>query len=253
MLPVSQRTNKSTRCDYYISCSYRCEPYFPHNIRFIASYPPHLNTPLLYSQVQFSSITTRLGIAKETATILDDMRFLIQAVIKQVNREPTDVEKLKLIKTSSWIRDRILQLPEGINDHPLANDFLYKSCRIAALIYCKSIIERIPLYKACLLHDLHHLWGNMWRITLTRWKGIPGIFLFIILSANQAAQNTPYGRFLKNMLKASSSYIALDNWEVVDGSLISFLKLQKWLGDGIVKAEYSSDAKVMEFMHIYRR
>jgi hypothetical protein len=212
-----------------------------------------MSTPLLKSQDKFSSVAVELKIADETASILDDMRFLIQAVIKQVHREPTALETLKLAKTSSWIRNRISKLPETTSGHPLANDFLYKSCRIAALIYCKAIVERIPLSQACTLQDLNHLWVNMWRITLTRWKEIPGVFLFVILSANQAGQTTPHGRLLKSMFKASSSYMALDHWNIVDGALMSYMKLQKCLGDARVKEESLSGLGAMEFLHVYRQ
>lgn len=240
--------------DYYVSCSHNCDPSFPHNVQAGSSISDHVNSPLLYSDVKYITIATKLRIGIETATILDDMRFLLQAVIKQVNRAPADIERLKLARTSIWIRDRIIDLPvETSKDHPLSSDFLYKSCRVAALIYCKAIVEHIPLSQACTIHDLNHLWASMWRINLTRWKEIPGIFLFIILSANQAAQNTPHGRFLKSMLKASSSFMALDDWHAVDGIFMGFLKLQRWLGEQSLKEETSTDPGRMEFMHIYQQ
>lgn len=82
---------------------------------------------------------------------------------------------------------------------------------------------------------------------------MPGIFLFIILSANQAGQTTPHGRLLKSMFKASSSYMALDHWDVVDGALMSYLKLQRWLGDARVKEESMVDPGSMQFLHVYRQ
>jgi hypothetical protein len=216
------------------------------------SQPAHVNTPLQYSQVKFADISGDLKISTGAATILDDMRFLLHAVTKQVHREPDELEKMKLTKTSLWIRDRISSLPDGSNrTDPLTYDFVYKSCRVAALIYCKAIVERIPLSQACTFLDLQQLWTNMWRIKLIRWKEIPGIFLFLLLSANQAAQTTPHGRFVKSMFKAASSYIALDNWDVVDGALANFLKLQTWLGDGRLKIESPEDPGTMAFLHIY--
>lgn len=239
------------RCDYYVAGSFGCGQSFPHNVQLTVWYPAFIKSPLLYSQITFLSVATELKLEKETAFILDEMSFLIQTVIRQLHHAPNETESVKLEKTAIWARNRIADLSEGNDNHLLSNDFLYKSCRIASLIYCRAIAERIPLSLACTVQDLDALWINMWQITLTRWKEIPGIFLFVILSANQAAQNTPHGRLSKSMFKASSSYIALDNWDVVDGALMSYLKLQTWLGDARVKEESAQEPRYMEFLHVY--
>jgi hypothetical protein len=79
------------------------------------------------------------------------------------------------------------------------------------------------------MQDLNQLWSSMWRVTLTQWKQIPGIFVWIILSGLQAAQGTPHGRFLKSMFKAAAAYMSLDYFDVVDASLMNFIKMQTWL------------------------
>ena len=95
----------------------------------------------------------------------------------------------------------------------------------------------------------------MWRVTLTRWKQIPGIFVWVILAGNQAAQETPHGRFLKSMFKASTSYIALDYFEVVDAALMTYVRLQRWLRQEkeveVVPPEVVP--RPMEFLHNYKR
>ena len=200
-----------------------------------------MSTPLLQSERSFADHAEDIGISVQTACILDDMRFLLQAVITQTdnNRENIDSkDQQKLITTSTWIRDRIAVLPEknGQGSSP-ANDFIYQSCRKAALIYCKAILELTPLSQACTLQDLNQLWSSMWRVTLSQWKKIPGIFIWVLLSANQAAQDTAHGRFLKSMLKSASFYIALQNWQIVDGSLGAFVRLQRWLREGTVSEQ----------------
>ncbi len=202
------------------------------------------------------SSTENLQISKETATILDDMRFLILALVKQIDRGFSDQEKAKLASTSIWIRDRITSLPDGTGaDTTLATDYIYKSCRIAALIYCKAITQRITLSQICTLQELNQLWVSMWQIKLSRWKQIPGIFLFIILSALPAAQDTPHGRFLKSIFKTTSAYIGIgmDQWELVDAALMIFVKLQRWLrkGDGGVVALSNSNLKPLDSFHIW--
>ncbi len=111
----------------------------------------------------------------------------------------------------------------------------------------------------------------MWRIKLSRWKQIPAIFLYIILSAVPAAQATQHGRFLKGMMKTTSSYLGLEGggkgWEVVDCVLGNFVKLQEWMrGDEVLtegkereqengerKSGDGNRADKLEFLHIYQR
>jgi hypothetical protein len=192
-----------------------------------------MSTPLLPSKDRFSTYSDELNISIETAMILDDIRFLTSSITKLGRLDPLEQDLTKLLATSTWIRDRIHALPDcaGLLN-PTSTDFIYRSCRLAALVYCKAIVEHIPLSQACTFEDLKSLWECMWRVTLTEWKKIPGIFIWIILSAHQAAQDTAYGRGLKSMLKTSSFYIALENWNVVDGALMTFVGLQRWLKKG---------------------
>jgi hypothetical protein len=75
-------------------------------------------------------------------------------------------------------------------------------------------------------------------VSLSRWKQLPGIFLWVLLSAIQAAEATPHGIFLKSMVKGVMTYLAVDHWDVVDAAGMGFVGLQRWLrskdygGDG---------------------
>lgn len=219
-----------------MACSFDHEPSFRHNIESQTAGSVCMSTPLLASETRFSTQLDGLHISRETAMILDDMRFLTISIIKLGNLDPLEQDLTKLLATSTWIRDRICTLPDSPTlSLSTPEDFIYRSCRISALIYCKAIVERVPLSQACTPEDLSSLWGTMWQVTLTRWKSIPGIFIWIILSAHQAAQDTAYGRFLKSMLKTTSFYIALEDWNVVDGALMTFIGLQRWLRKGTMQ------------------
>ncbi|KAG4440173.1 hypothetical protein IFR05_004318 [Cadophora sp. M221] len=238
--------------DYHISCSYNCDPTFPHDIEVSQNHPIHMNTPFVPAPKDLPSQTIDMQVSHQTVLILDDMRFLMAAILYQVDREPSQKEKNKLEATSLWTQNRISSLPgfSDINDASSC-DYVYQSLRLAALIYCKAIISRTSLAKSCTLADLNHLWANMWQVKLSRWKQIPGIFLFIILAAIPAAQDTAHGRFLKSMLKTTSSYISLDYWDIVDGSLMAFVKLQRWLRNGGVETVRVGKQPPLEFLHIY--
>lgn len=215
-----------------------------------------MSNPFVHSQQDFISTSENHQISEETAAILEDIRFLLLALLKQVDHNPSEQEAAKLISTATWVLDRITSLPDGsASQSTLEADHIYKSARIASLIYCRSIISRSPLSKTCTLQDLNNLWINMWQIKLSRWKEIPGIFLFIILAALPAAQETPHGRFLKSMFKTTSSYISMDYWDLVDASLMGFVRLQRWLRRGEREGGSGGvgDRESLDFMYIYSR
>ena len=177
--------------------------------------------------------------------ILDDMRFLTTSICQQIEVEPTrkGEEKMKLL--AIWVRDRTLASSNGNeSDGPLSNDHIYKCCRKVALIYCQAIVNRCSLAQACTMQDLNQLWASMWRITLSQWKRIPGIFIWVLLAVNPAAQNTPHGRLLKSLLKSASLYVALEHWELIDGSLMSFVRLQRWLRGGMYELASVSNPNI---------
>lgn len=68
------------------------------------------SSPLLYGLSTFSSCTQELNIHPITASILDDIRFLITTVLN-LNSGPSDQEVKKLQSTAMWIHDRISSLP----------------------------------------------------------------------------------------------------------------------------------------------
>jgi hypothetical protein len=245
-------SNFLSSIDYNVACSYDIEPAFSHVEPTQPRHPVEMSIPFVAAEQDFCSITEELQIGKETATILDDMRFVILLLIKYAEQDSAEPEQMKLTATATWIRDRIASLPDGSSfASPLASDFIYKSCRIAALIYCKAIVERASLTKVCTLKELTHLWATMWRVKLSRWKQIPGIFLFVIASALSAAELTPHGRFTKAMFKTTTSFIGLDYFDFVDAALMAFVKLQRWLRTGGEEVERSSKPVSLEFIHIY--
>jgi len=71
-----------------------------------------LNTPLISTLVQFSSCADALRIHPAVASILDDMRFLLAAVLA-LPEKPSAKELQKVHTTSAWIHERISGLPDG--------------------------------------------------------------------------------------------------------------------------------------------
>ncbi|KAL2175860.1 uncharacterized protein P884DRAFT_278995 [Thermothelomyces heterothallicus CBS 202.75] len=70
-----------------------------------------LNTPLIPKLVRFSSCADALRIHPAVASILDDMRFLLAAVLA-LPAKPSAKELQKVHTTSAWIHERISALSE---------------------------------------------------------------------------------------------------------------------------------------------
>ncbi|KAL2128387.1 hypothetical protein VTI74DRAFT_9257 [Chaetomium olivicolor] len=69
-----------------------------------------LNTPFISTPVAFSSCADALRIHPAVAAILDDMRFLLAAVLA-LPEKPSAKELQKVHTTSAWIHERIAGLP----------------------------------------------------------------------------------------------------------------------------------------------
>ncbi|KAK4144283.1 uncharacterized protein C8A04DRAFT_11647 [Dichotomopilus funicola] len=70
-----------------------------------------LNTPLIPNPVRFASCADALHIQPSAASILDDMRFLLAAVLALPDA-PTTKELQKIHTTSAWLYERVSGLPE---------------------------------------------------------------------------------------------------------------------------------------------
>jgi hypothetical protein len=189
-----------------------------------------MESPLLQSNIRFGDIYETLGISRATADILDNMRFLTCSVAALATNEANATETIKCLTTARWIHDRVSALPSIKDDtSPLAGDFIYECCRIAAVVYSFAILNHVPLSKACSMLEQQMFWANMPRIPLPKWKSVSGIYLWLCLVFCPAAEFTVYGRFLKSMASTTLTYVGLTDWEVMMGCLKGFLRVQRWL------------------------
>lgn len=74
-------------------------------------------SPFLAGSFAFSSRAKEMGIHPSTAAILDDMQFLINAVLG-LSKTPSDQEQQKLRSTGMWIYERISKFPVNLVEGP---------------------------------------------------------------------------------------------------------------------------------------
>lgn len=221
------------------------------------SFAPNHSSPLVVSSTTFAADAESYGIHATTALILDDVRFLIALTISLPN-DPNPQQEQKLRSTASWIHDRIQALPvetpetPGVESHPASSsdmprgtkplstdprglgdpvpDYVYQSIRQAALIYTSAIAARRPFSSTCSVDDFHQLWTTVWRVPLTVWKSMLGIFLWIEVAIVAPAKDTPHGRFVKSMLTIAALNLGIENWTASSSALRGAIVLQEKLG-----------------------
>lgn len=106
-----------TSSDNSIALSFEVPPFLQDGREFelldSARVPLRLshNTPLVSQLPRFAECADALKLHPTTASILDDMRFLISTVLALPD-EPSAKELQKVATTSAWIHDRISNLPD---------------------------------------------------------------------------------------------------------------------------------------------
>jgi hypothetical protein len=112
-------------------------------------------------------------------------------------------------------------------------DFLYQSVRLAALMYSRAVMERRPFSSTVSEAEFLQLWNTMFRVPLPTWKGVLGVFNWIMLAIVPTASNTPHARFVKSMLTISMLQMSMENWELTNAAMKTALSLQRWLNQGV--------------------
>jgi hypothetical protein len=190
-------------------------------------------SPLFGSSTHFHNILKSLDISPDTADILDDMKFLttsVQGDLAYQHTFGTYQSNIKLNATSLWTRNRVADLP-AISPTSLnsTEDLIYETVRLAALLYSTAISSRSPFSYTSQYSILQDLWKAIWRISLSRWKKIPGVFLWVILVACASSKDKMQRRLLKLNIAAVVLHIEVTRTGIAVSCLRAFLRVQKWL------------------------
>lgn len=127
-----------------------------------------------------------------------------------------------------------------------APDVIYQAVRQAALVYARAIMLRRPLrdQRVCSGEDFVRLWTTVWRVPLRAWKGLLGVFVWVVISVTPASRATPHERFVKNCLEIGLVQMGLENWEVAEKGMEGALRLMRWLACRDGRAEGDDDGPV---------
>ncbi|KAH9207781.1 hypothetical protein DL95DRAFT_482314, partial [Leptodontidium sp. 2 PMI_412] len=188
------------------------------------------DNPLYTPSACLKNIVETRDLGLSTIEILDDMKFLTTSIlaIQSTIATPQSIAKFKA--TALWAHNRVAALPSITPT--LSNsteDLIYETIRLTALLYCTAITSHSPFSQTCQPAIFKGLWNTMWLVSFSRWKKIPGIFLWVMLVACPSSNDKAHRAFLKMNIWMVSLYIGLSSHEIANGCLKTFLKVQKWV------------------------
>jgi hypothetical protein len=175
------------------------------------------------------------------AEILDDVRLLttsITSLLFSGNFSKNYRSKLQnaALRTHNHIINVISSNPD--------TDFIYETCRIAALAYSSSIMSNTPFSQGYFgdKERRREFYSKLWKVGLTSWKKIPGIFLWILLVAGPGSGNSPIDMYLKEKATITAVSMVVDDFDLAVGCLRAFWVVQRWIAGQDLEILYSNNA-----------
>ncbi|KAK4121042.1 hypothetical protein N657DRAFT_683159 [Parathielavia appendiculata] len=155
-------------------------------------------------------------------------------------------------------------------------DYVYQTVRLAALLYCRAIKLRQPFSLITTPAEFLSLWTTAWRVPLSKWRCLLGVFNFVLLplvsygmmgggggrrrtgagsesgtgtgigtvgGRQQQPQVQVHDRFVKGMMNISLFQMGLENWGVAREVMGAGLRLQGWLVGQSEEGESASSSE----------
>ena len=203
------------------------------------------NSPLSDSGIPFRDIHESLALDLQIALILDDMRFLTTSVLSLSLSE--DASSLPLESTqplapesiqsnASRIYNELGHLPiTPLTATSSTKDIISEVIRITATAYSSAIAARTPFSQAYTAALRQQLYARIWRVSLSTWKKIPGVFQWILLVACPGSANDVPGRLLRRTASVVAIFIGLRHFGLSATCVRTFWQVQRWIA-GMEKA-----------------
>jgi hypothetical protein len=192
------------------------------------SYAEALKCPLITSPITYQHTPDVLNLSTAAAEILDDVQFLTLSI---TSTDPSiQPSTSKIQSTASWLHKQLelIPVPTNIIDTP-SSELILDILRSTALIYSSCIATLTPFTNAYTEFELLELLDKISAVGLTRWKEIPGIFLWILLVACPSSGNDLPGRFLKKKMAVTGMSIGMEDFGLAIACLRAFWKVQRWI------------------------
>jgi hypothetical protein len=167
--------------------------------------------------------------------MLDDMKFLTSSIRTfQCSRDaPSAADLAKFRSSTLWTHNRIISLPPQLPSTDPVSDAIYETVRLTSLIYSSSILSLSPLSNSASGSQIPELAEMIWKVELSRWKQMPGIFLWIVMVVAAAAAREEEKRQKKmaeRMIQPIAMFVGVQSQDVAVNLMRAFLGVQRWVG-----------------------
>ncbi|KAH8878701.1 hypothetical protein GQ53DRAFT_850069 [Thozetella sp. PMI_491] len=192
--------------------------------------PLSCNTPLMPQPASFKSFSRSLGLEEVTASILDDINFLLKAVLA-LPPDPSPLEMGKVRYLSGWVRNRVLS-SQPLSDERSSKSSIHEAVKAAAVIYCRAIRSRKPFSEVCAEQDVFELLRHIQRVQLKTWKGILGVLHWALAAVVPATRGIDRSFHSRSMFMIVTLQMAQASWVSTMPVMRRMLDLQAWLAGG---------------------
>jgi hypothetical protein len=201
------------------------------------------DSPLFLSSGSFADKASEVGLHAVTAQILNDLTLVLNGIRSVILGKNSESEHSNILHTAIGTQERILSLRSAHEaNHPTTKDYIYETCRLAALIYLRAIINHTPFSKAWHPEELQDMFSAIILTPMHRWRPFSGVWLFVVLSINPPKEEFYPGAMFKFFLKTSSFHMAAWDWQSWVNIMETYLALQRWIrtpGDAQVSYSWS--------------
>jgi len=237
LLDAVEGLTLDSRIHYQLAVVLEREPFVvPADLikdRFIQDYRPvktEFDSPLFLSSGSFADKGSEIGLHAITVQILDDLTLVLNGIRSVILGLDCKSERSNILQTAMGIQERILSLRSANEaNHPTTKDYIYETCRLAALTYLRAIINHTQFSKAWHPEELEDMFSAIILTPMHYWKPLSGVWLFVVLSINPPREDLYPGAMFKFFLKTSSFNMAAWDWQCWVNIMETYLALQKWI------------------------
>jgi len=230
------------RTDYELACSfdkdlalYKTQPYKRNAQPLPAPYPEDFNSPLLNFSTPFVDIRYRWGLELVAAEILDSVRDLTVSVLSS-SLPYCKFSTSDILTKAHSIHSQLLTsyLPHSSNP-TTETSLITATIHHAAIFYVTSITSLTPLSSLNSQSDFspptiqQRFQSALCAVPLSRWKQLPGIFLWILLVACPSCKYDPIGWFIKGQLSVTAVSMSVEDFDLARSCLDGFWRVGAWV------------------------
>jgi hypothetical protein len=197
-------------------------------------------TPLYESGASFSTVLENFYLPFALTTILDDLRHLVSSIANfvTIKGDPDPLiqqqESAAISVRALHLHDTIISLPSiPISPSSPPADLIHEILRTTTIIYATALSSHIPISSIYTPDLRQQIYSEIFKVSLSDWKRIPGLFLWILLVASPGSGKDALGRLLRTNETLAAMYIGLKDFGFAIECLKAFWVVQKWIAGAI--------------------